>query len=94
MEMNYKSRKWQRARLAHLSREPLCRACGRAGEQVDHIKPVSRGGDMWDDDNLETLCASCHSQKTRIESSGGTWQVVGVDGYPVGGHWWNDDDGG
>lgn len=34
----------------------------------DHIVPESEGG-TDDDDNLQTLCASCHSSKTAKESA-------------------------
>jgi 5-methylcytosine-specific restriction protein A len=40
-----------------------------AGEQTDHIIPVSQGGDFWDDRNHQSLCTSCHSRKTQRESS-------------------------
>ena len=32
--------------------------------EVDHIKPVSIGGDSLDLDNLQTLCIDCHKIKT------------------------------
>lgn len=32
---------------------------------VDHIIPVALGGEMWDDDNLQTLCVECHKDKTK-----------------------------
>jgi len=32
--------------------------------EVDHIKPVSIGGDSLDLDNLQTLCIGCHKIKT------------------------------
>ena len=33
--------------------------------QVDHIIPVSIGGDSLDLDNLQTLCIECHIEKTK-----------------------------
>jgi 5-methylcytosine-specific restriction endonuclease McrA len=30
---------------------------------VDHVKPVSRGGDWWDPKNLQTLCRDCNIRK-------------------------------
>ena len=33
--------------------------------EVDHITPISLGGDMWDRFNLRTLCNKCHKSKTR-----------------------------
>lgn len=60
-------RRWQRLRLMILAKEPLCRLCGnRFATQVDHVVPRSKGGDD-SEDNLQALCASCHSKKTRRE---------------------------
>jgi len=43
-----------------------CRARGRL--EVDHIKPVRTHPELsFDLTNLQTLCASCHSKKTRVE---------------------------
>lgn len=33
--------------------------------QVDHIVAIENGGDMWDEKNLQTLCGSCHKDKTK-----------------------------
>lgn len=33
-------------------------------EHVDHIIPTSKGGDHWDTDNLQSLCASCNWRKS------------------------------
>ena len=35
------------------------------GLEVDHIKAVALGGEMWDKDNLQVLCSKCHKIKTR-----------------------------
>ena len=52
--------------------EPLCRECLKTGlltpsNEMDHID-----GDAWNTtrDNLEMLCASCHSRKTIREQGG------------------------
>jgi 5-methylcytosine-specific restriction endonuclease McrA len=37
----------------------LCRKCGDAGIDIDHIN-----GDSWDMDNLQLLCRACHNEKT------------------------------
>ncbi|NBW09689.1 MAG: HNH endonuclease [Caulobacteraceae bacterium] len=49
-----------------LREEPLCRHCGAAASQVDHIVPLSRGGTDARE-NLQPLCHSCHSKKTASE---------------------------
>lgn len=52
--------------------EPLCRECLKTGKitpsnEMDHID-----GNAWNTsrDNLEMLCASCHSRKTIREQGG------------------------
>lgn len=41
-----------------------CAACGCYGDQVDHRDGNSHNNDH---DNLQSLCASCHSRKTLKE---------------------------
>ncbi|MEU3278183.1 HNH endonuclease [Streptomyces antibioticus] len=60
------SRAWDRViRPKALTRDGFaCVHCGaREGLEVDHIVPVARGG-SWTLDNAQTLCASCHAQKS------------------------------
>lgn len=64
-------RTWQRLRQMVLAAEPLCRACLASGAitpatQVDHIRPLSAGGENTFD-NLQSLCHSCHSRKTAAD---------------------------
>ena len=78
----YNSGRWRRLRFRHLEREPLCRECARVGKvtpasDVDHIKPHK--GDFclfFDENNLQSLCASCHSRKTAAEDGGFGNRVV------------------
>ena len=68
----YDTEVWDRLRKAILAREPLCRLCAKEGKnekatQVDHILPISRGGRRFAEDNLQPLCAPCHSAKTNAE---------------------------
>jgi 5-methylcytosine-specific restriction protein A len=65
----YKSSTWGRLRLMQLSEFPLCRICGELGAHIDHIVPLRAGGAAYDQTNLQTLCASCHSKKTRQEAA-------------------------
>lgn len=51
-----------------LDHSPLCLMCQKQGTikaatQVDHIKPLHKGG-TDDMDNLQPLCAECHKTKT------------------------------
>lgn len=58
---------WRKLRLTILQEEPLCRSCQEPATCVDHITPLSQGGDnsRW---NLQPLCASCHNRKTWYET--------------------------
>jgi len=56
----------------HASNFPLCAECEKAGivkamEIVDHIIPLSRGGELLAMDNLQSLCRSHHAEKTAAE---------------------------
>lgn len=63
-------------RKRQLSIHPECQECMREGRLVratecDHIKPHK--GDkklFFDANNLQSLCASCHSRKTAKEDGG------------------------
>ena len=67
----YRSARWSALRLAVLQDEPFCRVCLTLGLRVvavdvDHIQ--KHGGDpvlFWDRANLQGLCKSCHTKKTR-----------------------------
>ena len=56
----------QRLRRRILRRDGYrCRSCGRPGRlEVDHITPMARGGAPLDENNLQTLCRSCHIAKS------------------------------
>ena len=61
---------WDSARSYVMLRDRYtCRVCGvrhRARElDVDHIVEIARGGAALEYSNLQTICRSCHSQKTR-----------------------------
>lgn len=53
-----------------LAHNPACVLCGRPGQHVDHKIPVRKGGEWFAEDNLQVLCHSCHSKKTRQEGGG------------------------
>ena len=59
-------RQWEAARRAALARDKhRCRQCHKAGRlEVDHITPMERGGAPLDENNLQTLCRSCHIAKS------------------------------
>jgi 5-methylcytosine-specific restriction endonuclease McrA len=63
LAMRENSHRWKKLRLEHLQKEPVCQACGRAGDlEVHHIIPVNFNEHrQFDPNNLITLCASpCH----------------------------------
>lgn len=52
-----------------LAVEPYCRDCASKGlrqlaEEIDHIVPLADGG-TDDDENVRSLCKSCHKSRTR-----------------------------
>ena len=70
----YQSKEWKLAKKRHLQIEPLCRECKKNGKftkatMVDHIVPIKQGGSPLDDNNLQSLCWSCHSRKSAQEGS-------------------------
>ena len=80
----YSSARWRKMRASFLNAHPLCAICEREGRpvtpatQLDHIRPVSAGGDVWNPENLQGACASCHAKKTRQEQlSGGVGKPIG-----------------
>ena len=47
-------------------RDQVCTICGDEGKEIDHIVPVSRGG-QTELTNLRLLCRPCHREKSRTE---------------------------
>ena len=47
----------------------ICKQRFRKKElDVDHIIPVQMGGQLFDKDNLRTLCKTCHKAKTKLDA--------------------------
>lgn len=63
------TRRWRRVRADKLAADPVCErpGCHHLAE-VDHITPVSRGGDRYDPANLQSLCHTHHLEKTLTEA--------------------------
>ena len=63
-------------RRQFLNRNPLCAECERQGftvaaQEMDHIVPVRRAPHrIFDPDNLQGLCRTCHETKTALENEG------------------------
>lgn len=80
----YNTQRWQRLRKLKLQQSPLCEICLRQrmeiipAEVVDHRNPISKAGrekrlaaEAFPAlDQLASLCARCHNEKTRAEQLG------------------------
>ncbi len=69
--------RWRRLRRIKLASDPLCADPFEAhadqvvmATEVDHIIPRKQGGQDTME-NLQSLCKSCHSRKTRLENAKG-----------------------
>lgn len=59
---------WKRVQKVIYARDGgICMKCGKEVSKdnfhVDHIVPVSKGGDEWDLENLELSCPECNLKK-------------------------------
>jgi 5-methylcytosine-specific restriction protein A len=75
----YQSTKWRTTRNDYISKHPICEECERKGYLVkgyfvDHITPLEVLPTEYNaimqacnPDNLQTLCRSCHADKTNKE---------------------------
>ena len=63
-------RRWARVRRQVLERAGWrSERSGKAGRlEVDHIKPLDRGGDLYDLSNLQVLTRREHIEKTQREN--------------------------
>lgn len=57
---------WKKIRDRYVKKHPLCELCQKEGrfvpvEEVHHIVPLSEGGTN-DEENLMSLCRSCHER--------------------------------
>jgi 5-methylcytosine-specific restriction protein A len=75
-QRGYNSR-WSRYSIRYRRLHPFCTECQRQGilkqaDCVDHIIPVNGPDDplFWDENNHQSLCISCHSEKTAREDGG------------------------
>lgn len=66
----YNTTRWKNLRVEVLKRDRgLCVRCFannriEKGTVCDHIIEISDGGAIWDINNLQLLCQSCHNKKT------------------------------
>jgi 5-methylcytosine-specific restriction protein A len=85
----YDSPLWRRLRAKYLASTPLCERCqanGRAvAASVVHHKTAHEDqmDKFLDVNNLEALCASCHSGHQQVADNVGYSQSCGADGWPT-----------
>lgn len=66
----YRTTAWRKLRAKHLSYNPYCVMCGAPAKIVDHIHAHKGNMDLFlNEDNLQSLCMSCHSAKTLKENN-------------------------
>ena len=87
----FSTRRGRKLRQAKLNADPLCERCVRedrvrSADEVNHVKPISEGGDPWAWGNLESLCRDHHKRAHGARRCG----VDPATGLPLGPHWWND----
>lgn len=67
----YGTYRWKKLRKQKALLNPLCEHCmlndiAKLVEEVDHIIELEDGGEMWDIDNLQSLCKRHHIIKTNL----------------------------
>lgn len=70
----YHTARWRRTSEQYRKEHPICIECKENGlieqvDVVDHIVPIQNGGAVFDWDNLQSLCNSCHNSKTAKENA-------------------------
>jgi 5-methylcytosine-specific restriction endonuclease McrA len=65
----YKLAIWTRARGQYIRAHPFCEApgCRSSARVVDHIIPITIGGETLDPENFAALCDRCHNRKRSLE---------------------------
>ncbi len=85
----YKLAVWTRLRGLALANEPLCRMCAAdavatVADTVDHVEPHKGQWALFiDPENLQSLCASCHSSRKQRQERRGYDNGLGPDGWPI-----------
>jgi 5-methylcytosine-specific restriction protein A len=70
----YSSSAWLKLRNYKRLLNPICESCEKLGliipfNTIDHIKPITEGGEALDLSNLQSLCRQCHAIKTGKETA-------------------------
>lgn len=88
----YKTAKWKQLRGYKIAVNPLCENClhynkAVTAQVIDHIIEIEDGGAIWDINNLQSLCNTCHNRKTafaeRMRNAGLKYDGRPFDGRPA-----------
>lgn len=65
--------RWRKLRAAKLRANPICEpdGCRLLATEVDHVVPLSAGGNRWAWANLSALCHEHHIAKNVIDTERG-----------------------
>ncbi|WP_093828052.1 HNH endonuclease [Spirosoma endophyticum] len=68
----YRNAPWRHLHKRQLEKQPLCEHCLQkkiltVATVGNHIKPIRFGGEPLDENNVMSLCKSCHARKSAIE---------------------------
>lgn len=80
--MNYTDPRWQKKRLEILNRDQWrCVACGDDSNTL-HVHHIVYAGELWEtkDEDMQTLCESCH-KKLGLHPAGGIGWAGDGDGF-------------
>jgi 5-methylcytosine-specific restriction endonuclease McrA len=71
----YNSWKWRKFASRYKKNNPLCAECDKNNiassvKVADHIKPINAGGEVYNEENIQSLCEKCHNRKSANESRG------------------------
>lgn len=78
----YNSKRWRGMSRRFLAKSPLCVECQKAGQttaatHTDHINPIDKGGEWFDEANLQGLCLIHHNRKTAQSGGNATNKKAG-----------------
>lgn len=80
----YATQYWKQQRITQLSQKPLCASCLIEGKVVqatvvDHVFPHRQNNDKFQNNLFQSLCVSCHTNKT-LEENNGKYQYFSPNG--------------
>lgn len=92
----YKTKAWQEARKAQLSKQPLCELCQDRGKTVpasvvNHKEPHKGDWSLFiDQTNHQSVCKPCHDGAIQSYEKTGSMRGCDESGLPLDPcHWWN-----